>query len=738
MIKILNDRRVFPNNSKISNQYENETRTIQFDLSDVQFTGNTYLICKYQNNTDYYAPLLLDSNFSIPVETFLSAQAGLYSCVLAISTATIDENYNFSTDNPLFVSNVFTLNVDANFLTGTSTAWNLTPSAQNYFDQLIALVNKVQSDLDSGAFDGPQGPQGETGATPNLQIGTVTTLQPDEQATASITGSAENPLLNLGIPKGQTGQGSDNKLIGTVSKSQNPSINDSYDSEITNLNFYGQSTQIQMTGAQLFDISKFQNGTTCVNNGDGSITISKYAVNTNNKISDVLPTIEIGDVLYFSATNGTLVYVGGVVTNINQQKSIEITEQVLSNGSFGFYGSNSGEITISDIMVSKQYQSPYEPYTGGKPSPSPEYPQQITAISEVIGSVRNSYQLFDASKLPTTSQGGATVTNNGDGSFTITGSGKLSTNFYVSYNDTNIIKLLKEGNLTLDCGQKSYPYFSVFFFNESGRAIIGLNNAANSKVSTNITSEIISQTASIRFIIEGYTTASAKDITNTIIKPMVYQDGDGTWQPFDENPQEISFTPPQPLYSTLDGSIADVVDVENGEYVYNLGILDFTSADIVEVTSNGVTISGYSKFRFVINSKLLTNKAINPVVICNLLKYKFPAWSTDQVNIISADQATKNTFYAAVEGSINTPEDFKSLFDSGARIVYVLQTPTTQPIPAETLQQLQALKTYTGVTNFICNAAVSFKYEQSIQIVIQNILNQINQTNANLLLTGGN
>ena len=162
MIQVLNDRRVFPNNVTISNQYENETRTIQFDLSDVEFTGNTYLICKYQNNTEFYNPLLLDSNFSIPVETFLSAQAGSYSCVLAISTATIDENYDFSTDNPLFVSNVFTLNVQANFLTGTSTAWNLTPAAQNYFDQLIALVNKVQSDLDSGVFNGVGVPTGGT------------------------------------------------------------------------------------------------------------------------------------------------------------------------------------------------------------------------------------------------------------------------------------------------------------------------------------------------------------------------------------------------------------------------------------------------------------------------------------------------------------------------------------------------------------------------------------------------
>lgn len=44
-----------------------------------------------------------------------------------------------------------------------------------------------------------------TGATPNLQIGTVQTLEPEQQATASISGTPENPLLNLGIPKGYDG-----------------------------------------------------------------------------------------------------------------------------------------------------------------------------------------------------------------------------------------------------------------------------------------------------------------------------------------------------------------------------------------------------------------------------------------------------------------------------------------------------------------------------------------------------
>ena len=52
---------------------------------------------------------------------------------------------------------------------------------------------------------GNKGDPGQTGATPNIQIGTVQTLDPGQQATASMTGTPENPLLNLGIPKGEKG-----------------------------------------------------------------------------------------------------------------------------------------------------------------------------------------------------------------------------------------------------------------------------------------------------------------------------------------------------------------------------------------------------------------------------------------------------------------------------------------------------------------------------------------------------
>ena len=48
-------------------------------------------------------------------------------------------------------------------------------------------------------------PDGDPGPTPRLTIGTVQTLPEGSQATATITGTAENPVLNLGIPQGRTG-----------------------------------------------------------------------------------------------------------------------------------------------------------------------------------------------------------------------------------------------------------------------------------------------------------------------------------------------------------------------------------------------------------------------------------------------------------------------------------------------------------------------------------------------------
>lgn len=171
-------------------------------------------------------------------------------------------------------------------------------------------------------------------------------------------------------------------------------------------------------------------------------------------------------------------------------------------------------------------------------------------VAEIDGAysqeTTNGFQLFDASKLPTKSQGGATVTNNGDGSFTISGSGALSENFSIAYSATNMVNYLKQGNIILDCVNTSYPYVEIQLKKEDDSNLIVLTNRSNAENSANITQEILSQISKIRVYIYG-----VKDgvIKGGVIKPILYQDGDGTFEPFTggiaspnpEYPQEPKF-----------------------------------------------------------------------------------------------------------------------------------------------------------------------------------------------------
>jgi len=58
--------------------------------------------------------------------------------------------------------------------------------------------------------------KGDLGETPDISIGTVTTVEPGTPAAATITGTPENPVLNLSIPKGLVGS-TPNITVGTVS-----------------------------------------------------------------------------------------------------------------------------------------------------------------------------------------------------------------------------------------------------------------------------------------------------------------------------------------------------------------------------------------------------------------------------------------------------------------------------------------------------------------------------------------
>lgn len=155
-------------------------------------------------------------------------------------------------------------------------------------------------------------------------------------------------------------------------------------------------------------------------------------------------------------------------------------------------------------------------------------------VAEIDGAysqeTTNGFQLFDASKLPTKSQGGATVTNNDDGSFTISGSGNLTSNYsnsIVLYSNEEAVKLFKQGTIYLKTEKATTPYFQLSF---DGEGSFSLTNNGNSESVGTINQEMLEDVNfRVRLIVYG---ASGSTITPATIKPMLYQDGDGTFEPF--------------------------------------------------------------------------------------------------------------------------------------------------------------------------------------------------------------
>lgn len=69
---------------------------------------------------------------------------------------------------------------------------------------------------------GLPGKNGRDGITPSLQVGSVTTLEPEQQATVTIGGTKENPVLDFGIPKGQSGKKLIAKYVHNANKTVQP------------------------------------------------------------------------------------------------------------------------------------------------------------------------------------------------------------------------------------------------------------------------------------------------------------------------------------------------------------------------------------------------------------------------------------------------------------------------------------------------------------------------------------
>lgn len=184
----------------------------------------------------------------------------------------------------------------------------------------------------------------------------------------------------------------------------------------------------------------------------------------------------------------------------------------------------------------------------------------------------NGYQLFDASKLQTKTQGGATVTNNGDGSFTISGSGNLTESFRIhrTISDIKASDYFKLGKLTFAVDKITYPRVFFQLWEDGVGNLLNLDLNEKTSASVEITQDMLNRGNKIEFGIVGSTNQPIKAGT---IKPMLYQEGDGTWEPFTGGEPSPNPNYPQEINNALDEPLVSVSrNLCNGKYGYSYSV----------------------------------------------------------------------------------------------------------------------------------------------------------------------
>lgn len=185
------------------------------------------------------------------------------------------------------------------------------------------------------------------------------------------------------------------KLIEAVASGTTIIINDATEGRpFRGLRVFGQTDQVQTTGAQLINTQGAGNsrGVDWVFD-KGVVTFSGVTVDTS--ISRVHCAVNVKDVMEIGKTYFAKSFTVGVIIDI----AVEKPSGVIYTREYTPDGTETGirirvlvdksndagieiDLTAYVAITENERLSSWEPYTGGKPSPSPEYPQEIVSAGE--------------------------------------------------------------------------------------------------------------------------------------------------------------------------------------------------------------------------------------------------------------------------------------------------------------------------------------------------------------------
>lgn len=395
------------------------------------------------------------------------------------------------------------------------------------------------------------------------------------------------------------------------------------------------------------------NGITMVNNGDGTYTVNGTATDdfdialapytTKQNIYYTLSGCPSGGskTTYYLVPHGYDYDTGRGITIINQNEDFSNYIRIVIKK----------DVTVNNLLFKPMFNEgqtaqPFEPYTGGKPSPNPEYPQEIKAVNKLSGVM----------------------------------CGKNLFNYNTYIKNGKQLKIIIRGGKTL-------------FRNNS------ISGPSNYKI-YDINGNSLGTFYSLRFTatnpLKLPTNASYIEIKSDYPSSDLYigYSSNTTYEPYIGS--ILNYTLQNPLYKI--GDVYDYIDFNRGKIIRNVGVVTFDGSDdeLWNKYSNNVSMDGYS-----VN---VSNAIDTTPCICNKLL------TTDAISttLEEAIKVLNNAMYVVLNKirGLNTTELFKSWLQSNPITVYYqLSTPTEEDIPTELLTQLKQLQTYSGETNISFEAS---------------------------------
>lgn len=483
---------------------------------------------------------------------------------------------------------------------------------------------------------------------------------------------------------------------------------DSDNGKIMDMMLYGKSEQKQYNGKNLLNATlqtTTQNGVTCTNNGDGTYTLDGTA--NANAVFNLGSVTFTGDTKYkicgcpqgggiieryyiepYGSTNEQRDIGNGVIYSLSNDE----TKAIYIVVTIGFRASNLLFKPMITTNLTATYDD-FEPYTGGIPSPNPDYPQEIKSV--VNPAIKICGKNLLKATLQTTTVNGVTCTNNGDGTYTLNGTATTITTFDIAQD--------------VSCSS----------FRLVGCPVGGAHDASY---------ELQARTNNL---IYGYDTGDGKNIkadenffiririnagincNNLLFKPMIVDASlypDATYDDF-EPYREQTVALPYTLNAvpvetggnvTIDGQqyIADYVDVERGKLVRMVGECVISDMNqITRITTNTFFVYGMDDV-FVISdnsddiARLQTTKYQGVALVDRTdNKYIYRCWLSTHDNLKPIAFHSNTDDLSAFKNEVY-----------GTRIIYQLANPTEIDLTPEEIAAFKSLATYYPVTNIFINS----------------------------------